>query len=305
MKENQFTRYGAIARAVQHLGPQGKFFFVGPSAAAWYGDFLYNFGNDQDGAPRVYSTITAAISACTASRGDVIIVLPGYTQTVTSAIDVSKAGVSIIGVGQGALKPTITVGGAIDGITCSAASTRVENIHFAAPSVDEATAMINVAAAGVTLRNISGIGSTTSINFVDCITIASGADDLTIEGLEIYNTTVAVNSFISIEAAVARLKLVDIFCFGDVATAGIIDAATATQMNWLRVNIGVVGTSKPAATLDSNPTGLIRNCNFSGTSTTLATNAALGTGVRLFDVKVLEETGGAAQGALIPAVDAD
>src|SRR5690606_32604769 len=119
------------------------------------------------------------------------------------------------------------------------------------------------------------------------------------------NTTVAVNSFVSIEAAVARFRFFNSFMFGDVATAGIIDAATATQMHWSGVTVGVVGTSKPAATLDSNPTGLIERCNFSGTVTTLASNAALGTGIRLFDVKVLEETGGAAQGALIPAVDSD
>jgi len=69
--------------------------------------------------------------------------------------------------------------------------------------------------------------------------------------------------------------------------------------------VRTVGTTKPAITLDSNPTGLARNCDFSGTSTTLADNAAMGTGMRLFNIRVLEETDGSAQGALIPAVDAN
>lgn len=305
MKENQLSRYGAVTRALEHLGPQGKVFFVASSTATWLGDFLNRFPNDADGEPRVFTTIASALSTSVASRGDVILVLPAYTETITSPITLSKAGVSVVGIGQGALVPTITVNAAVDGVTATAASVRFENFAFAAPETDNATAMINVAAAGVTIRDIRGIGSQTAKNFVDCITLASGADDVVIENVSLYNSVVAVNSFLSIEAAIARPTVRRFFAFGDVATAGIIDAATATQIRFEDVDVAVVGTSKPAATLDSNPTGFIKRSNFSGTSTTLATNAALGTGVRLFDVKVLEETGGAAQGALIPAVDVE
>lgn len=251
------------------------------------------------------ATIGQAQTSATASNGDMVIIKPGYAETRTAVLTLSKAGVSYVGLGAGSLKPTITVNAAVDGISITAANVMINNFHFAAPATDEATAMVNVAAANAKIFNLSGIGSTTSKNFVDCITIASGANDLTIDGLEIYNTVVAVNSFISIEAAVARAKLKNVFCFGDVVAGGLIDAATATQLYMENVNIGVVGTTKPAATLDSNPTGFAKNCNFAGTSTTLADNAALGTGLRLFDVKVLEETDGSKQGALIPAVDAD
>lgn len=303
--ENQLSRYGAIAKALEHLGPQGKIFFLAPSGADWIGDFLSIFPADGFGVPRVATTFAGALTGCVASRGDVIIALPGYTETITTTLAMSKAGVSLVGIGQGNLRPTFTVNAATDGFNMSAASTRIQGVSFAAPGTDEATAMINVSAAGVTIKDIRGIGSGSSKNFVDCITIASGADDLTIEDVDIRNTNTAVNSFLSIEAAVARLTVRRFFAFGDVATAGIIDAATATQLRFEDVDVAVVGTTKPAATLDSNPTGFIKRSNFSGTSTTLATNAALGTGVRLFDVKVLEETGGTAQGALIPAVDVD
>jgi hypothetical protein len=305
MKSSQLSRYGALSRVLPLMNPAAKVFFVGLSSASWYPDFGNIFPVDEDGVVRVHSSISNALSNCVASRGDVVLVLPGYTETVTAAITVSVAGVSIIGIGNGALKPTITVNGTIDGINVTGANVLIENIAFAAPATDEATAMINVAAANVTLRNISGIGSQTSKNFVDCFTIASGADDLTMENIELYNSVVAVNSFLSIEAAVARFKLKNFFAFGNVATAGIIDAAAATLINWENVTVGVVGTTKPAATLDSNPTGLIRQGRFSGTSTTLATNANLGNAIRLFDVLVLEETDGSKQGAQIPAVDVD
>ena len=287
------------------MNPAAKVFFVGLSSASWYPDFGNIFPVDEDGVVRVYSSITTALSNCVASRGDVVLVLPGYTETVTAAITVSVAGVSIIGIGNGALKPTITVNFAGDGINVTGANVLIENIAFAAPETDEATAMINVAAANVTLRNINGIGSKTSKNFVDCITIASGADDLSLENIKLNNSVVAVNSFLSIEAAVARMKIRGFRAFGDVATAGIIDSAAATHIDWEDVVVGVVGTTKPAATLDSNPTGIINRARSAGTHATIATDANLGNAIRLFDVLVLEETDGSKQGAQIPAADAD
>lgn len=306
MLYNKNSGYGAMLMNSLPLGnPGGKVFIVAKDAVVGKQVIAELFGTDPEGQLRYYSTIAAAISACVASRGDVVLVAPGHTETLTAVLTLSKAGVSVIGLGSGSLKPALTSNGAIDCVDITAAGVTFKNFHFPAPETDNATSAINVSGANVTIEDITGIGSQTAKNVVDMITIASGANDLTIRNVEFYNTTVAVNSFLSIEAAVARLRVFDFFAFGDVATAGIIDAATATQIHFKRVSVGVVGTTKPAATLDSNPTGLIENCNFAGTSTTLAANAALGTGVRLFDVKVLEETGGAAQGALIPAVDAE
>ncbi len=283
----------------------GKIFVVASSSVVSKDILRDIFTPDPDGEIRIFETLTLAIAEATASRGDLILVAPGHAETITTPIVVDKAGVSIIGMGTGSLAPQITVNGTVDGISITAANVTVENIYFPAPETDNATAMINVAGAFATLKKIRGIGSKTAKNFVDCITLATGADDVTIDGVDIRNTVVAVNSFLSIEAAVARPTVFNFFAFGDVVAGGIIDAATATQIRFENVNVAVVGTSKAAAVLDSNPTGFIRNSNFSGTITTLASNGALGTGVRLFDVKVLEETGGAAQGALIPAVDAE
>lgn len=284
---------------------------LGAGALVTVGDVFYvssalgsdgNVGTD----PKFpLATVAQAQTNATASHGDIVLIMPGYTQTRTTVLTLSKAGVTYIGLGNGSLKPTFTHNAATDCVNITAANVILSNIHFAAPLTDAQTAMINVAAANVSLLNISGIGSVATENIVDCITIASGANDLTIDGLEIYNTAVAVNSFISIEAAVARLRVFNAFCFGDTATGGIIDGATATQIHFNNVVIATIGTTQPAAVLDSNPTGLIENSKFAGTSTTLANNAALGTGVRLFNVWVTEETDGSKQGAQIPAVDVD
>jgi hypothetical protein len=287
--------FATIIRTFAGISPFGKTWFVdsvnGSDA---------NLGTASNQA---FATLAKAVTS--ASAGDSIIVAPGFTLTLTAALALSKAGLSIVGLGRGTQKPTITVNGAVDGLNITGANVLLDNFHFAAPETDEATAMINVAAAGCVLRNISGIGSQTGKNFVDCLTLAAGADDLFIENLRLFNTTVAVNSFLSIEAAVARLTMRDVHLFGEVVAGGIIDGATATHIDWKRVNVGVTGTSKAAIVLDNNPTGMIDHGRFSGTITTLANNANYGNALRLFDCLVLEETNASAQGALIPAVDAD
>lgn len=296
--------YGKDAQVLLGQGIAGKVFIVANQSGQAQ-DFIKQIFKANDETPRAFASIEEAIASAVANRGDVIYVLPGYTETRTTALTVNKAGIAIIGLGFGRSKPVITGNGVIDAVNITAANVLFQGFHFAAPETDEQTAFINIAGAGVTVRDITAIGSQTSKNVVDCITIASGADDLTLEKISIWNTVVAVNSFLSIEAAVARMVMKDVFFFGNVVAAGVIDAAAATQMYWENVKIGVVGTSKAAIVLDSNPTGMIVKGWFSGTITTLASNANYGNALRLFDVKVLEETNASAQGALIPALDTD
>src|SRR5437762_2244502 len=79
------------------------------------------------------STIDYAIGLCTASKGDLIIVLPTHVETVTAAAGVALdvIGVSIVGVGEGHLRPkvnfTTSTGASFD---ISAAKCRVENLWF-------------------------------------------------------------------------------------------------------------------------------------------------------------------------------
>src|SRR5258705_1677161 len=59
---------------------------------------------------RPFATLAYAISRCTANQGDVIFVAPGHTETITSAtaLPFNVAGVTIVGVGAGATRPTFT-----------------------------------------------------------------------------------------------------------------------------------------------------------------------------------------------------
>lgn len=279
---------------------------VAKSAAAGV-DILKNiYRPDSDGRVRFASTIDGAMDLCVASRGDLVLVAPGHTETVTSAITLDIAGVKVLGLGWGNLRPTITVNGTIDGVNINADNVWFDNFNFAAPGTDDQTAVININGVdGVTVRNIFAIGSTTAKNVVDMITVVASSDNLLIENIDFYNATVAVNSFISLEGASAHVTLKNIKCFGLVVAGGLIDGALVTNLFMEDVRIAVTGTTKPAATLDSNPTGMARNCFFSGTDTTLANNGALGNALRVDNIKVLEETDNSKSAAIIPAVDAD
>jgi hypothetical protein len=304
---NLNSGYGMLATHIMASTLSGGQVFVVCKNAAAQVDLLKQmFRPDDLGRVRFAATIDGAMDLVVANRGDLVLVAPGHTETVTTAITLDVAGVKVLGLGWGSLRPTITVNGAIDGVNINAANVWFDNFNFAAPETDEQTSVINInGVAGCTVRNIRALGSKTSKNVVDMITVVAASDDLLIENIEFYNTVVAVNSFISLEGASSRVTLRNIVCHGDVATAGLIDGALITQLFMEDVRIAVVGSSKPAATLDSNPTGLARNCFFSGTSTTLATNANLGNALRVDNIKVLEETDNSKSAAIIPAVDVD
>lgn len=232
--------------------------------------------------------------------------MPGHTETLTAQIDMDTAGVKLIGLGQGSLRPTITINGTVDGFDVSSANVHIENIGFAVVTTDLATAFINVDAANCTLKNIYGLTDTTDVAVVDAITVTANADDLVIDGVEFWNMGLEeVNSFLSLEGAASRVTVKNFFAFGNVDTAGIIDAAKIDYLRLEDINVSVVGTTKPAITLDSNPEGVALRVYAAGTHGTIATNCNLGNLMRLHQVWVTEETDGSKQSAQIPAVDVE
>jgi hypothetical protein len=132
--ENQLSRYGAIARVIPDLVPGAKVFLVSDSDDTTVGPL--NIGSefpvDRDGVTRVYTTVQAAVNAASAGRGDVILVLPSYDQSVTGADSWNTAGVSIIGVGRGAQRPTIRYTGASGEVGIGASNIRVSGFRFLA-----------------------------------------------------------------------------------------------------------------------------------------------------------------------------
>lgn len=250
------------------------------------------------------ATIAQAQTIATASTGDIVVILPGHSETLTTALTLSKAGVSYVGLGQGLLRPSITVNGTIDGINITGANVSIENIQFPAPGTDNQTADINIDAAGVTIRNTYHIGSTTSKNKTDIITITANGNDFLIDGMVAYNTVVDVVAAISIEGACARGTIRNCNIQGTFSTAVLMDEATST-LNLVENNLFKNTKSATAVVTftTGNSTGAFRFNHLSGRHTTIASNLVAGTGMDFFENRVVEEA--ALNGAILPVADAD
>lgn len=132
MLSNQLSRYGAISRNIPALAPGAKLFLVSDSDDTTVGPF--NLGNefpvDVDGVVRVYTTIQAAVNASSAGRGDVVLVLPGYDQSLTAADSWNVASTQVIGYGNGNNRPTIRMTGTAGRVRLGASNVRASNLRF-------------------------------------------------------------------------------------------------------------------------------------------------------------------------------
>lgn len=133
-----------------------------------------------------FATIDQAVGACTANNGDLILVMPGHTETVTAAggLDLDVAGITIRGLGQGTkmAKVDFTTANTAD-VDVDAADITIENIQFEASFADIAAA-VDVNAANCTIRNCKFLSPTTDENAVIWILGATSTTSnyLTVEG---------------------------------------------------------------------------------------------------------------------------
>ena len=200
-------------------------------------------GNDGRDPGFPMATIDAAINRCTASQGDVIMVQPGHSETVSTGIALDVIGVSIIGVGEGTLRPQLELTEEDgDGISITAANCRVENIYFNenGTAADEQTgAFINIAAANATIKHCH---FDAGLYDQEQITITADGDYATIEDCAFYVTADGPNAGIEIEAAgCVGLKVSHCYFNGGSTTnawdAGAINSGVAHTLCLIEYNV--------------------------------------------------------------------
>lgn len=195
-----------------------------------------NAGNSNNSGTfdRPLPTIQAAVDKATANKGDIIVVKPGHVETVTAAggLDLNKAGIAIIGLGTGSLRPTVnftTVVGA--DMDVDAANITIYNTLFTG-GIDALTGPIDVNAADFTMikcetRDVTG-------QAIDFIVTDDNADRFYISGWKHLGAAAAgADTAITIVGG-DDWVIEDFDIYGNFAVAAIENVTTASN----RIRIG-------------------------------------------------------------------
>lgn len=168
-----------------------------------------------------FATVAGALAACTASRGDIVFVKPGHAESISAAagIVLSVAGVAIIGLGYGSLRPTITYGTAnTASMTVTASNVTISNFLMKANFLNIAGA-IQVANAQVandlTVDSCEFRDNSTILNFVATVKVGTTAnigDGLTYTNNKVYglaSSPAAATTAVVVASDTKRMTLAD------------------------------------------------------------------------------------------------
>lgn len=196
----------------------GRIFIVGKSTLVGLQEVQGMYpASYPDGTPVVYNTLALASAACLASRGDIIFVMPGHTENISSntALTLSVAGITVIGLGKAGLRPTFTLDTAATArINITAANITIANCIFIANFADIATCFLNNAGPGFEVLNCEFRDTSSALNFLAIVTttVSVNADGLKFNGnrLKITGITAATTP-IKILGTIDRVTINDNF----------------------------------------------------------------------------------------------
>lgn len=153
-------------------------------------------GDPQDIAARILPTLDAGLKECRSGLGDIVYVLPGHTETVTSTFLASLvAGTRIIGLGDINRDdaPTFTWSSAAATWAISVKNVYIQGLRLLMDNFNGVTAPINITAAGCTLNsNFMRWSSGASLKATTAITVGSAATDCFIGYNDIYGVAAGI-----------------------------------------------------------------------------------------------------------------
>jgi hypothetical protein len=152
-----------------------------------------------------YSTLTYAMTQAAANHGDVIYLMPGYTQTLSGLSDVvlDKHGVTIQGLGNGLNRPTFTLDTATTTrIRVSGNNVTVRNCIFTANFADIVTCFLLGGAKDFRVEDCLFKATAANMNFLHLMD--TGTTDNADDGFTFVN-----NKWIEPDAATLAFMLLD------------------------------------------------------------------------------------------------
>jgi hypothetical protein len=199
----------------------GTYYFVDSSTGS--------AGNEGTDPSKPLATIDGAVNKCTANKGDVIIVMPGHAETIASASTLvpDVAGITIVGLGNGTKRPTLTFNATASEIEVGADGIVIDNLRFVAAISAVATG-IDVNANSCEIKNCEFYyGGTTTHDFVQAIDIDAFDDCKVINCTFIAeDATAGADQHIRMDDA-HRTQIIGCKMFGDCADSAILEEGAA------------------------------------------------------------------------------
>lgn len=267
----------------------GTYFFVHYTTGA--------DGNTGKSPEAAFKTLDYAIGQCTASKGDVIFLMPGHAET-TTAIALDVAGVRIIGLGVGRNRPTLTATtGASDLIDVTADNCRLQNIRLAG-AASGCTSLISLAA-----NDFECIGCSLEHGAAPTVAVivTGGYDRFTFKDCVFLGTAAGPDCSIDLQGSGNCVDWTVQGCIFKYDTSSGIDEAVIrsdkTDVGVLVKDCVMIGCDATAIDFNSSSTGLLVDLVVDSNNATVAEMIDVGT-MSSWNVRVADAS---KSGARIPA----
>lgn len=237
----------------------------------WYVDSVNGNANYDGKTPfKALATIDAAVGKCVANQGDIIYVLPGHVETISTAtgLVVDVAGISIIGLGNGNLRPTLTLSASASTVSITAASVKFENFKLISSFTNGVAVGITLAATALAcqLKDIEMQETTNAKEWLIGISVAAACHGVIIDGFKYFGIAGGSTTQVIKFAGASNYSIVKNFLIYVDASGAVIDALTAASL-FMTIGNGVIHNLDTGAGLSvsvkSDTTGFLHDLRIS------------------------------------------
>lgn len=232
-------------------------------------------GKGSDSNPGTFTlplaTVSKAVSLCNANRADVIMVGAGHAETITAPYAISKAGCTVVGLGNDTNLPTFTMAtSATATLSLTGANSSINNCLF----IDTigCTSVVTCAAVGAAVNNCTI--RDTSGAMVSAISCVGGGSNLADKSFIAYNTienTAGGTQGILMHEIDDQVEIIGNQIIGTYSAGLIVTNVAVTNLKVI-ANNGVNYTSNaPTLVFNASSTGYCCNNNVTGTATATKT----------------------------------
>lgn len=236
------------------------------TGSKFYVDSGVATGGDSSGSSwtNAAATLDAGVNLCTANRGDVIYVAQGHNEAiaVADAVDIDVAGVTVVGLGTGSLKPTFDYDAATaDMFVIGADNVTLVNLRFRVST--NATANAIDVPDGIDYASVLycdfGFAETATDEFATAIQANDASNYLTVQGCYFDAGAQAAVAAITMSKDTLGTNFSKNIVIGTYSTAPVLGDTTASTNMIIDGNTFYTGGSADTFNLVAASTGIVSN----------------------------------------------